>query len=266
MRDLTLYIPTCNSYLFLIKPYTFLFNKFWNRIQKVVYLGYDKPRFNLPDNFDFITIGDDDDLKNWGTDLINFFSSIDDEHFLLSCDDVFLVDHTNFEVYDKLFKYLDNPKVGRINLDRDTVNRPHKYFDTDGDLTIIEAEQDADYRVSTTLSIWRRDYFLKNLKVGMSPWEFEGVRGEVGKNDGYHILGTKGIEPPDNSPVFTTNAIWRGNKKRFNFHNSNYSYINNGQNYLDSEVVKEMFDNNIIENDIEVGWVYERQWYNYKGV
>jgi len=76
MKDLTLYIPTCDSYLFLVKPYTFLFNKFWNRPQKVVYLGYDKPKCDLPDNFDFITIGNDDDLKNWSSDLINFFNSM----------------------------------------------------------------------------------------------------------------------------------------------------------------------------------------------
>tara|TARA_R110000765_G_scaffold83298_2_gene161961 strand:- start:522 stop:1322 length:801 start_codon:yes stop_codon:yes gene_type:complete len=266
MKDLTLYIPTCNSYLFLVKPYTFLFNKFWNRPQKVVYLGYDKPKCDLPDNFDFITIGNDDDLKNWSSDLINFFSSIDDDHFLFSCDDILLVDYTNFEVYDKLLKYLDNPRVGRINVSRDTVNRPHKHFDTNEDLTIIEAKQSADYRVSMALSIWRRDYFLKNLKVGMTPWEFEGQGGEVGKNDGYHILGTKGDGPPDDAPVFTTNAIWRSNKERLNFHSSNYSHVNNGQNYLDPNVVKEMFDKNIIEDDIEVGWVYESRWYTYKGI
>jgi len=164
MKDLTLYIPTCDSYLFLVKPYTFLFNKFWNRPQKVVYLGYDKPKCDLPDNFDFITIGNDDDLKNWSSDLINFFNSIDDEHFMVCTDDLFLVDYTNFEVYDKLLKYLDNPKVGRINVSRDTVNRPHKDFDTSEGLTIIEAKQSADYRISLSLSIWRRDYFLKNLK------------------------------------------------------------------------------------------------------
>ena len=36
----------------------------------------------LSNNFDFITIGNDDNLKNWGTDLINFFSSI--EHLLIN--------------------------------------------------------------------------------------------------------------------------------------------------------------------------------------
>jgi hypothetical protein len=266
MKDLTLYIPTCDSYLFLVKPYTFLFNKFWNRPQKVVYLGYDKPKCDLPDNFDFITIGNDDDLKNWSSDLINFFNSIDDEHFMVCTDDLFLVDYTNFEVYDKLLKYLDNPKVGRINVSRDTVNRPHKDFDTSEGLTIIEAKQSADYRISLSLSIWRRDYFLKNLKPGQTPWQFEGDIGQCGQHDGYHILGTKGDGPPDNAPVFTTNGIWRSNKERLNFHNSNYSYVNDGQNYLDPNVVKEMFDKNIIEDDIEVGWVYEKKWFTYKGI
>jgi hypothetical protein len=268
MKDLTLYIPTCNSYLFLVKPYTFLFNKFWNRPQKVVYLGYDKPKCDLPDNFDFITIGNDDDLKNWSSDLINFFNSIDDEHFMISTDDSMLVDYTNFDRYDKLSKFLENPKVGRINLTRDTVNRPHRGFDEVDGLKIIEARQDASYRLSLLgPCIWRKDYWLKYLKPGVTPWEFEGQAGEVGKNDGYHILGTKGRDgPPDDAPVYSTNVIWRSKKDRFNFHNSNYSYLNNGQNYLDPDVVKEMFDKNIIEDDIEVGWVYGSRWYTYKGI
>ena len=40
MKDLTLYIPTCNKYLWLIKPFSFLFNRFWDESIKVVYLGY----------------------------------------------------------------------------------------------------------------------------------------------------------------------------------------------------------------------------------
>ena len=54
MKDLTLYVPTCDRYRHLIKPYAFLFNKFCNRPQKVVYLGYEKPTHELPDNFDFL--------------------------------------------------------------------------------------------------------------------------------------------------------------------------------------------------------------------
>ena len=161
MKKLKLYIPTCDNYLFLIPSFTFLFNKFWNTEQEVVYLGYKKPEFSLPDNFDFISIGEDDDIENWAVDLIKFFSSIDDEHFILCVDDQFLVEDTNFESYNKLLKYLDNPKVGRINLCRDTVNRPHNFFDENDGLTVIEAKQDSNFRVSIVMSIWKKEYFLK---------------------------------------------------------------------------------------------------------
>ena len=267
MKKLKLYIPTCDNYLFLIPSFTFLFNKFWNTEQEVVYLGYKKPEFSLPDNFDFISIGVDDDIEYWATDLINFFSSIDDEHFILCVDDQFLVEDTNFESYNKLLKYLDNPKVGRINLCRDTVNRPHNFFDENDGLTVIEAKQDSNFRVSIVMSIWKKEYFLKYLDEGMLPWSFEKEGSERAKNDGYHILGTRGKNgPPDDAPVFTTNAIWRNNLNRFNFHNSNYASLNGGQNYLDVEVVKEMKDKNLINKNTEIGWVFQGIWTPYKEI
>jgi hypothetical protein len=270
MKKLKVYLSTCNNYLFLVKPFTFLWNKFWQRSQEVVYLGYDKPEHSLQENFDFISVGPDDGLENWAKDLIKFFNSIDDEYFIFTYDDGLLVDQTNFGVYDKLLKYLDNPKVGRICLTRDTTSRPHRLFDKSDGLTVIEANAESDYRISFSPSIWRKEYFLKYLEKGMNHWTFESVGSERAKNDGYHILGVKGDDgPPDNAVMFNTNAMWRvsrNSKKRFNFHNSNYSYVNSGQNYLDPLVVKEMYDKNIIDRDIESGWVYDKKWYPYKEI
>ena len=268
MKDLTLYVPTCDRYRHLIKPYAFLFNKFWNRPQKVVYLGYEKPTHELPDNFDFVTVGNSDRLDNWSRDLNNFFNSIDDEHIMISTDDSMLVDYTNFERYDKLSKFLENPKVGRINLTRDTVNRPHRGFDEVDGLKIIEARQDASYRLSLLgPCIWRKVYWLKYLKPRLTPWEFEGEGGEVGINDGYHILATKGDGPPDDAPVFSTNTIWRSTMDRFNFHNSNYAWKNNGDNYMDPNVVKEMYEKKIIDNNIRCGYVKDKKWhFPYDGI
>ena len=45
---LKIYIPTCDDYLWLIKPFMFLFNKFWDNSIQVIYLGYNPPDFNLP--------------------------------------------------------------------------------------------------------------------------------------------------------------------------------------------------------------------------
>ena len=75
-----IYISTSDKYVHLIEPFAFLFNKFWSSEQQVVVLGYNKPDFKLPKNFEFISMGiSRNDPKEWSTDLRNYFQSIDDE-------------------------------------------------------------------------------------------------------------------------------------------------------------------------------------------
>ena len=123
---LKVYIPTCDSYLWLIKPFMFLFNKFWDDSIQVTYLGYNPPDFKLPHNCNFISLGKDDNLKNWSTDLKNYFTSIDDEYFIMTVDDSFLVHPTNTDLYTKIISYINtNSKIGRVGLERDLATRSH---------------------------------------------------------------------------------------------------------------------------------------------
>ena len=106
MKKLKVYIPTCDNYLWLIKPFMFLFNKFWDDSIQVIYLGYNPPNFNLPSNCSFISLGKDDNLKNWSNDLKNYFLSIDDEYFIMTVDDSFLVHPTNIDLYKMITDYM----------------------------------------------------------------------------------------------------------------------------------------------------------------
>ena len=48
-----IYVSTSNKYIHLIKPFQYLFNKFWSDSQPVTILGYEEPTFDLYNNFDF---------------------------------------------------------------------------------------------------------------------------------------------------------------------------------------------------------------------
>ena len=77
-----IYISTSNKYIHLIKPFQYLFNKFWSGKQNVTILGYEEPKFKLEDNFDFISLGKQTTIDDWCIDLKNFFESIDDDYFI----------------------------------------------------------------------------------------------------------------------------------------------------------------------------------------
>ena len=59
INDLKVYVTTSNDYLHILKIFSYLFNKFWGPQQQVVIVGFDKhPNFELPENFDFVSVGE----------------------------------------------------------------------------------------------------------------------------------------------------------------------------------------------------------------
>ena len=57
------------------------------------------------------------------------------------------------------------------------------------DDNLVQARQDAEYRLSLSYGIWRTSYFMRYFQLGLSPWEWE-LRHDIARNDGKIILGT----------------------------------------------------------------------------
>ena len=206
---LNIYISTSNAYIHLMKPFQYLFNKFWSDKQKVTILGYDEPKFKLEDNFNFVSLGKQTTVDDWCLDLTNFFESIDDEYFIHAVEDQFIIKPVNQNMITKLTKMM-NPFVGRIALETAAQTKPHKEIYNDDELCVIELDQFAQYRLSVVYSIWNKKYMLKYLKLNNTPWQFE--LDERVKNDGYRILGTK-----YEHPIYCSHSIRNGNLEEFDF-------------------------------------------------
>ena len=113
---LNIYVTTCDSYDRLLKPFSYLFNKFWDDSIKVTILGYRTPPFELPKNFNFISIGERQiSVNHWSTDLYNFFNTIDDEFFIFAVEDLFICDYVDTDILNKLIDNIDK-ETGRIAL------------------------------------------------------------------------------------------------------------------------------------------------------
>ncbi len=265
---LKLYIPTCDRYLWLMKPFSFLFNRFWDDSIDVIYLGYKTPEFinDMPSNFSFISMGDDDNLDNWSNDLRQYFDKIDDEYFMVTVDDSFLVDYTDIELYQKALLYLKetNNNIGRFGLERDLVTRPHQYWESFMGMNLVEAKPESTSRISLRWSIWKREYFCKYLKAGRIPWTFEANGTSESVNDGWGIVSFALKNPkkaPDNAVVFNTNAIWRNWFEDKNRLNLNDCAHDNPSKSLDKEILNEMIDLKYFNNEIEFGSIYNKEWY-----
>ena len=206
-----IYISTSDKYIHLIRPFQYLFNKFWSDKQKVTILGYEKPQFELEDNFNFISLGTQTTIVDWCIDLKSFLESIDDDYFIHAVEDQFIIKPVNVNTISKLVDMMDE-NVGRIALETAAQTKPHTEIHKDEEMCVIELDQEAQYRLSVVHSIWNRKYMLKYLEPNMNPWEFELEGSEKAKNDGYKILGTK-----YNHPIYCCHTVRRGDFDNLDF-------------------------------------------------
>ena len=121
-----------------------------------------------------------------GGDLIKFFNSIQDENFIFSVDDFFLIRDVNIKLLNFIEKEINN--VGRFSLTDQVSNKPHTIIKEHNEFNVIEMSQHAEYRKSAVWSMWSKDYFLKYFKDDINLWQWE-LDGSC-KNDNCRVIGT----------------------------------------------------------------------------
>tara|TARA_B100000287_G_scaffold287608_1_gene271042 strand:- start:401 stop:1153 length:753 start_codon:yes stop_codon:yes gene_type:complete len=241
-----IYISTCDSHDRVLKPFSYLFNKFWNIDQEVNILGYRTPPFDLPSNFNFISIGEKQiSVNHWSTDLYNFFSTIEDEHFIFTLEDLFICDYVDMNIFEKLIENLDE-NTGRIAL----VNTFQKHCNWKESKNYknfkVGTANNSRNKFSLIWSLFNRQWFLKyvlpktqeqmNNGEG-SPWHAEISGDAISINDGWDIKGSIDI-----APIKFACGVRAGNglSKPFDFTMTNES------GFLDERVVQEMINKKLI--------------------
>lgn len=199
MNDLTLYINTSDKTSPILKPYSHLFTKYWGSDQKVVVNGFNPPDFDLPVNFTFNSMASEQigGANGWSTYLREAFEQIDDELILWSQDDHFIARPVNHTLIDYFIEIMKKDKnIGRIGLTRGISKRGFITIDSNEDFDLIELDQQTKphirftFRITGQFSIWNRQYLLRYLVPGISPWEWEIEQGKLAENDGFRILAS----------------------------------------------------------------------------
>ena len=121
--DCPIYIATSNAWLPMLRPFCHLFNKFWSKDQKVTFLGYDKPSFDLPDNFDFISMGEQRGLSYWSDDIKPILESCPSEYFIYTAEDQLLTRPVDFNSLQKLLEVCKNYRPARVGLTNTVSNQ-----------------------------------------------------------------------------------------------------------------------------------------------
>jgi len=256
----TIYIPICDQNLWILKLYSFLFQKFWGDEQKVVIMGFSKPNFELPENFSFVSLAGKQEggSKNWTRYIHDYIASLDEDYLTFSLEDFFAIEKPNKKMLADLFGFMKkNPNIGRADITWDSFinvfdknNRAKKMYKQVGSLDgskIIEIPKSAPYRISTQPAIWKREYILKFLDNNWSPWDFEVIGTSISQKMDEQVIACA-----DSSFVnYPTKWIHKGAISRY--HEDKINVLG-----LDVDTIKEIVEKKLVNED-------KLQWGQWNG-
>lgn len=180
--DVPFYISTNNKHLHVLQVFIDLFNKHLTSQQELHILGYDHPKYTLPANCKFISMGKQGSVNEWSTDLRKFFLSCNDPFFIYGTEDAFIYEDVNVKFINRLVDFAKTNKgVGRVDL-RDAPLHHYKtsleesYVNSWGSWDLLKLNKpESDCAITCQFSVWNKQYFMRYLQDGLSPWAFEGT-------------------------------------------------------------------------------------------
>jgi len=191
MEQLPFYIITSDATAEILPASCYLYNKYWlpQGGQHFKILGNHGPKENLPENFEFVKIKDENNIQKWTRYLHDYILNNETgEYFVLALDDYLPNAPLDTELFGKLVTYAKtHEKIGRLPLGRLDVESWDRIEDY-----LVKLKPDSVYRLSCQISVWNREYFLKYFNHDWTPWQLELEGSKLAKNDGWEIVGTNG--------------------------------------------------------------------------
>ena len=193
------FVITSDKYLSALRPFAWLFNKYWSDEQEVVVVGFAEPSFDLPSNFTFHSLGSmrNYPVGNWSDALIAFLNQVDDEVFCLMLEDYWISRPVNVEAVGMLHDYmLQFRNVLKMDLYSDRLYAGGMTdYNHCGYLDLIRSDPASQYHMSLMCGLWRRDLLLRFLIPGESPWqvELEGTPRVAKAANDVLVLGTRNM-------------------------------------------------------------------------
>lgn len=213
-----------------LRPFAYLFNKYWLNSIAVSVFGNTPPAFDLPSNFTFTSIGPFQPVEEWTTDLRNALCLVPDDVICFLMDDYWINRQVDSNAIRWCYHYMfEHPEVARFDICTDRLYAAGMTdYDKIGYVDVIKSDPHSPYHFSYQASLWRRLTLLDAIEPHETPWQSE-IRGDARlRNLGALVLGTR------QGPIRYTIAIQKG---KF-MPNGGYQTPTNAMNMADVEYIK----------------------------
>lgn len=197
MSQPNIYCMTSDKYLPALLPYSYLLNKYWQPTPSVTVVGFSEPNFDLPDNFEFLSLGSyrDYPFERWSDALIKLLGTIQDESFVLMLEDYWITRHVDTRAVKILYDYsIQFGYVLKVDLCGD---RLYAYgadldYGVVSYLDLVKSMPGSPYHMSLMTGIWRKDNLMRCLVPNESPHDIEIIgTPRVSHMQDLLVLGTR---------------------------------------------------------------------------
>ena len=191
-------VLTCDKYLPAVRIFAYLLNKYWVPTPNVVISGFTPPAFPLPDNFSFLSVGNQSDFpfERWSDALYVTLEHFQDDLFVLMLEDYWLTRCVNTDavelVADYMRRHTDILKTD-LSTDRLYAAGTNMNYGTHGYLDIIRSNPESAYHMSLWPGMWSNANLLRVLIPHESPHDLE-ITGTTRLSHNFSdlaVIGTK---------------------------------------------------------------------------
>jgi len=192
INSIPVYVMTANQTMKAVQAFAYLFNEFWSTKTQVTILGYDMPDFELPSNFNYISLGIQRGKNYWSDDIKAYFSNeCNDELFILTFEDNLIIDKIDKPLLEYAIEFCTANKDGllKFNLTADLQSRGNTVIESYDQFDLVQADQHEIFRLSLNTSIWNKEEFLNKLNPGESMHFFENPAKPNSTDDGLGVYG-----------------------------------------------------------------------------
>ncbi len=162
MPDYKILVLTSDNYIWAIRPYAWLLKKYWPDHPHVIVGGFASPKFELPPNFSFLSLGDQVDypIGKWSDAFYKFITKAEEDVFIFMLEDMWVINYVNTAVvamahdYMRQFEY-----VARLDLTGDRLHAGGaSFYGKMGHVDLIWSAPESPYHMSTMPAVWRTDH------------------------------------------------------------------------------------------------------------
>lgn len=214
-----------DKYLSALRIFAHLLNKYWIPNPQVVVCGFASPSYKLPDNFEFVSMGDQRDypFDKWSDAMYKFLNQIDDEVFVLMLEDYFITRPVDTRAIKILYDYmLQFRYVIKIDLciDRLYASGVDLNYGSVAYIDLIKSMPESPYHMSLMTGMWRKEHLLRTMQPNESPHDLE-ILGttRLSRDQDVIVLGTR------QSPVKHTLGLRSQNPDALNLEHLNENDI-----------------------------------------